>query len=62
MAVVLYGSVRILPEGGIWTLIQIAIAVAAYAAAAVLTGAVTKEDLGPILRRFGRKGAQKKGE
>ena len=62
MAAVLYGSVRILPDGGIWTLIQIAIAVAAYAAAAVLTGAVTKEDLGPILRRFGRKGAQKKGE
>ena len=62
MAVVLYGSVRILPESGVWTLIQIAIAVAAYAAAAVLVGAITKEDLAPFLRRFGRRGAPRKGE
>jgi len=60
MAAVLYAAVRVLPEGGIWTLIQIAIAVAAYAAASVLTGAITKEDLGPILRRFGR--GKKKGD
>ncbi len=62
MAVVLYGSVRILPDSGVWTLIQIAIAVAAYAAAAVLVGAITKEDLAPFLRRFGRRGASRKGE
>ena len=60
MAAVLYAAVRVLPEGGIWTLIQIAVAVVAYAAASVLTGAITKEDLGPILRRFGR--GKKKGE
>jgi len=62
MAAVLYASVRILPDSGIWTLIQITVAVAAYAGAAVLVGAITKEDLAPIMRRFGRKSAQKKGE
>ena len=42
--------------------IAIVIAVAAYAGAAVLVGAVTKEDLAPLLRRFGRRSTQKKGE
>ena len=55
-------EIRILPEGGLWTLIAIVIAVAAYAGAAVLVGAVTKEDLAPLLRRFGRRSTQKKGE
>jgi len=62
MAAVLYGAVRLLPEGGVWTLVLIAIGVAAYAGAAVLVGAVTKEDMAPVLRRFGRRSAHKKGE
>ena len=62
MAAVLYAAIRILPEGAIWTLILVAIGIAAYAVFAVLTGAVSKEDLAPILRRFGRRGKQKKGE
>ena len=62
MAAVLYGAVRILPDGGLWTLIEIGVAIAAYAGAAVLVGAITKEDLAPFLRRFGRRSAPKKGE
>ncbi len=62
MAGVLYASMRILPADGIWTLVQIAIAVAAYAVSAVLVGAITKEEMAPIMRRFGRRSAQKKGE
>lgn len=62
MAAVLWCAVRILPESGLWTLIEIGIAVAAYAGAAVLVGAITKEDLAPFLRRFGRGRALKKGE
>ena len=32
------------------------------ATSAVLLGAVTKDDLAPLLRRFGRKSSRKKGE
>ncbi|MBR3873945.1 MAG: polysaccharide biosynthesis protein [Clostridia bacterium] len=60
MAVVLWGVIRLLPAGAFWTLLQVAIGVAAYAAFAILTGAVTKEDLAPILRRLGRRGAARK--
>lgn len=60
MAAVLYAAVRVLPEGRIWTLVLVAVGVAAYAVFAVLAGAISKEDLSPILRRFGR--ARKKGE
>ena len=62
MAAVLCGAVRILPEGGLWTLIEIGIAMAAYGGFAVLVGAITKEDLAPFLRRFGRRSASRKGE
>ena len=62
MAAVLYAAVRVLPEGAIWTLILVAIGIVAYAVFAVLTGAVSKEDLAPILRLFSRRGKQKKGE
>jgi len=62
MAVVLYGAIRLLPNHGVWTLILIVIGVAAYAAAAVLLGAVTKEDLAPVIRRLGRRSARKKEE
>ena len=58
MAAVLAVAMRALPMGGIWTLVKIFIAMAA----AVVTGAVTREDLAPVLRRFGRGSAQKKGE
>ena len=62
MAGVLYLSMKLLPSYGVWTLVQIVIAVAAYAAAAVVTGALTKDELAPVLRRFGRRGAKRKGE
>ena len=61
MAAVLYLAVRILPQGAFWTLILVALGIAVYAAAALLTGAISREDLAPILRRFGRR-ARKKGE
>ena len=60
MALVLWGSMRLLPTHGIWTLIQVALGIAAYAGAALMTGAITREDMAPILRRFGRKTAPKK--
>ena len=60
MGLVLWGSMRLLPTHGIWTLIQVALGIAAYAGAALMTGAITREDMAPILRRFGRKAAPKK--
>ena len=62
MAAVLYGAVRSLPESGFMTLVLIGIGIIAYCSAAVLVGAVSKEDMAPLLRRLGRRGAQKKGE
>ena len=62
MAAVLFVSMKLLPCHGVWTLIQVMIGVAAYAGFAVLTGAVDKEILASILRRFRRKAAPKKGE
>jgi len=62
MAAVLFAAIRLLPEGGVWTLVLVTIGVGAYAVFAVLTGAVTKEEFAPVLRRFGRKRTQKKGE
>lgn len=60
MALILWGSMRLLPTHGIWTLIQVVIGMAAYVGAALMTGAVTREDIAPILRKFGRKAAPKK--
>lgn len=57
MAAVLWVSMQLLPNYGVWTLIHILIAILAYAAAAVFTGAVTKEELAPLTRRFSRKRA-----
>lgn len=62
MALVLWGSIRLLPDSGIWTLLQVCVGIAAYAGAALMTGAVTREDIAPILRRFGRRSAPKKEE
>ncbi len=62
MAAVLWAAIRILPDGGIWTLVLIAVGVSAYAVFAVVTGAITKQELAPVMRRFGCRSAQKKGE
>ena len=62
MAVVLYGAIRLLPSGAFWTLVLVAIGVAAYGFFALVVGAVTKEDLAPILRRFSRRKSAVKGE
>ena len=62
MAAVLWGALKVLPHNGVWALVLVVIGIAAYAVFAVLLGAVTREDLGPILRRLGRNRAQKKGE
>ena len=54
MAGVVYACERLLPQHGVWTLLEVLIAVAAYGCFALLTGAITREDLAPLLRRFGR--------
>ena len=48
---------RWLPDGRLWTILIVLVGVAAYAAFALLTGAVQKSDLAPLLRR-GKKGAE----
>ena len=60
MAAVLFAAIRLLPDGAFWTLVLVAIGVAAYVAFALLTGAVSKEDFAPVLRRLNRRG--RKGE
>ncbi|MDD5897850.1 MAG: polysaccharide biosynthesis C-terminal domain-containing protein, partial [Clostridia bacterium] len=62
MAAVLYVAIRILPDGGVWTLVLILIGIIAYVAFAVLVGAVTTNDLAPLMRRVGRRSDRKKGE
>lgn len=62
MAAVLYAAIRILPDGGVWTLVLILIGIVAYVAFAVLVGAVTTNDLAPLMRRVGRRSDRKKGE
>jgi len=57
MAAVLYGAIRLLPSGAFWTLVLVAIGVAAYACFALVVGAITKEDLAPFLRRLNRRKA-----
>lgn len=57
MAAVLYGAIRLLPSGALWTLVLVAIGVAAYACFALVVGAITKEDLAPFLRRLNRRKA-----
>ena len=53
-------AARWLPSGRIWTLMLVVIGVAAYAGFALLTGALTRDDLSPFLRRFQRRSAQKR--
>ena len=62
MAAVLFGAIRLLPSRRLWTLILVAIGVGSYGAFAILTGAMSREDLAPLLRRLGRRKAAKKGE
>ena len=57
MAVGLYGAILLLPSGGIWTLMLVGIGIALYAAFAVLTGAITKEEMAPFLRKMSRRKA-----
>ena len=57
MAAVLAVAVRLLPSGGFWTLVLVVVGIASYAVLAVLTGAITKEDMAPFLRRFNRRKA-----
>ncbi len=60
MALVLGLCIRWLPSGRLWTLVLVVIGVAAYAGFALLTGALTKEELAPLTRRFKRKAAPTK--
>lgn len=53
-------AIRLLPSGRLWTLVLVALGVCTYAAFALLTGALTRDDLAPLLRRFGRGRAPKK--
>lgn len=62
MAVVLWIAIRLLPSGRLWTLILVAIGVCSYAAFAILTGAISREDLAPFLHRMGHGKTVKKGE
>ncbi|MCL1855986.1 MAG: polysaccharide biosynthesis protein [Clostridia bacterium] len=56
MGILLYAGNRHLPQGTHWTLLLILAGIASYAAFALWTGAMTREDLLPFARRFRRKG------
>lgn len=60
MGAVLALAIRLLPSGRLWTLVLVALGICTYAAFALLTGALTRDDLAPLLRRFGRGRAPKK--
>ena len=62
MGAVIFAAEKLLPTGAFWTLALVAVGVAAYVGFALLTGAVNKADFAPILRRFSRRKAPKKGE
>ncbi len=55
MGIVLWLGNRFLPEGRLWTVLLLMAAVVSYAVFALWTGAMTKEDLRPILKRFRRR-------
>ena len=52
MGVVLALAIRLLPSGRLWTLVLVVVGIGTYAAFALLTGALTRDDLAPLLRRF----------
>lgn len=62
MGAVLYFAVKLFPSGRLWTLLLVLVGFAAFAGFALLTGAITREDMKPFIRRFRRKRAQKQGE
>ena len=62
MGAVVALAIRWLPSGRLWTLVLLMLGIAAYAAFALITGALTREDLAPLLKRFERHRAQKKEE
>ncbi len=55
MGVVLFAGDRFLPQGRGWTVLLVLAGVACFAAFALWTGAMTREDVEPFLRRFRRK-------
>ena len=55
MGAVLFLSIRLLPGGRLWTCLLIGIGICAYLGFALMTKAMTREDLAPILRRFSGK-------
>ncbi len=54
MAGVLYFAIGWLPSGRVYTLILVLIGVVSYTAGALITGAISKNDLAPIMRRIKR--------
>ena len=60
MGAVLALAIRWLPSGRLWTVLLVLLGIGAYAAFALLTGALTRDDLAPLLRRFSRGRAPKK--
>ena len=55
MGAVLYLFIKLLPSGRLWTLILVFIGMISYFGFALLTGALSKDDIKPLLRRLNRK-------
>ncbi len=54
MAGVLFLAMGLLPQGRLWTCLLILLGIGAYLGFALLTGAMTREDVKPLLGRFRR--------
>lgn len=61
MGAVLLAAVHVLPDRKIWTPLMVLLGMAVYLGVALLTKTVTKQDLAPILRRFGKKTNHQEG-
>ncbi|MEG0127474.1 MAG: polysaccharide biosynthesis C-terminal domain-containing protein, partial [Clostridia bacterium] len=57
MGLVLYFASKWLPSGRFFTVLLIFIGIVSYGAFAILTGAITKSDLAPFMRRFQKRSA-----
>lgn len=55
MGAVLYLFIKLLPSGRLWTLILVFIGMISYFGFALLTGALSRDDIQPLLRRINRK-------
>ena len=60
MGAVLALAIRWLPSGRLWTVLLVLLGIGAYAVFALITGALTRDDLAPLLRRFSLGRAPKK--